>query len=62
MDKDEIIKFLIKQNDFILNVNRTLKLKNFIKDIGIVGYILLNFYLFKVYMFLSRYYLLKFEI
>ena len=27
MDKDETIKFLIKQNDFILNVNRSLKLK-----------------------------------
>ena len=51
MDKDEIIKFLIKQNDFILNVNRTLKLKNFIKDIGILGSILLNFYL----LYISKY-------
>ena len=44
MDKDETIKFLVKQNDFILNVNRTLKLKNFIKNIAISGSLLLNVY------------------
>ena len=45
MDKAETIKFLIKQNDFILNINRTLKFKNFIKNIAISGSVLLNVYL-----------------
>ena len=48
MDKDETIKFLVKQNDFILNVNRTLKLKNFIKNIAISGSLLLNVYLLHI--------------
>jgi len=51
MDRDETIKFLIKQNDFILNINRTLKFKNFIKNIAISGSVLLNVYL----LYISKY-------
>ena len=51
MDKDETIKFLVKQNDFLLNVNRTLKLKRFIKNLAISGSVLLNIYL----LYISKY-------
>jgi hypothetical protein len=54
MDKDETIKFLTKQNDFILNVNRSLKLKNFIKNIAISGSVLLNVYLLYYVKFNKR--------
>ena len=46
MNKDETISFLIKQNDFILNNNRALKLKIFLKNILLSSSVLLNVYLF----------------
>ena len=51
MDKDQTINFLIKQNDFILNINRSLKFKNFLKNILISSSVCLNVYLLYSFKF-----------
>lgn len=54
MDKDETIKYLIKQNDFILNINRSLKFKNFLKNIFISSSVCLNVYLLYSFKFRKK--------
>jgi hypothetical protein len=54
MNKDETIKYLIKQNDFILNTNRSLKLKIFIKNILLSGSVLLNVFFFYRIKFFNK--------